>query len=283
MTDEKLSMAELKNKALSLDRAEMWDLYGKKDAQEYLCKRHMLVWNVDKGIKACIAPKNYTVIQHRKAIESVVEAITSLNINAEAEFKISKHGIHVDFNFPDSKVELKEVGESFTSGIRLVNEYDEVSGLLIAPRLTRLACSNGMIVCEIVRARRIKYTEQLNVELEGIIDKIINDLISNDQKLTNMVSICMKDSIEWQTAQLLAKELFKSKKFVREILSRVKSNDDGRLNRWNFYNGITQFVTQAKGRLRPAMESWFQNKAQKVLTTPFNDLTEELVKIEKNE
>lgn len=282
MTDEKLSMSELKNKALSFDRAEMWDLLGKKEDKQYLCKKHMLVWNIDKGEKACIAPKNYSVIQHKTAVESIVDAITSLNIKSEAELKTSRHGVHIDIDFPDSKMELNEVGESFTSGIRIVNDYSITLGLQVAPRLTRLACTNGMVVTDIVKTQRIKYTEQLQLTVEGIIDKMIKDIIASDDKLANMVSICMKDSVEWQTATLLAKEFFKKKKHIKEILSRVKFDEQRRITRWSFYNAITHYATHGE-RLRPNIQYWLQNKAQSVLKTPFENLTEQLVKIEEKQ
>ena len=155
MTDEKMSLAELGNKAIGFDRADMRDLYVKKDSEEYLCKRHMGVWNIDKHVLACIAPKNYAVIQHRTAAEAIIDAITSLNIKATAELKTSKHGIYIDFDFPDAQFELKNVGEKFTSGIRIVNSYDLVAGLIISPMVTRLACLNGMVVTEIIKSQRI--------------------------------------------------------------------------------------------------------------------------------
>ncbi len=192
MPEEKMGMAELKNKALGFDRAEMRDVHIVKDGEDYLSKRHMGVWNVDKSELACLAPKSYMVIQHRYTTEKLIEAVTSLNIKAQALLKKSQHGIQIDFDFPESKLELTEVGESFTTGIRVVSDYSQVAGLVIAARVTRLACSNGMIVNDIVKPRRVKYTEELKITVEGLIDKIIKDIISNDDKLANMVSICMK-------------------------------------------------------------------------------------------
>ena len=276
MTDEKMSLAELRNKAMSFDRADVRDVHVIKNQDDYLCKDVMGVWNLDKNVLACLAPKNYTVIQHKEAAEALIEAITSLNIKATAELQPSKHGIYVDMDFPDVKVELTEVGESFTSGLHLVNDYS-LQGLIIAPRLTRLVCSNGMIISEIVRSKRIRWSEQLKVELEGVIDNMVKEIISSDQRLVNMVSICMRDSVEWQTAKLLAKELFKRKKYAKEIMSRCTELHEGRVNRWQFYNSITSFLGVAS--LKPAVEAWFQNKAQTVLTTPFAELTEQMVKV----
>lgn len=119
--EENISLAELKNTAIGFDRAEMWDVHIIKDGREdYLSKKYMGVWNVDRNELACIAPKSYMVIQHRYATEKIIEAITSLNIRATAHLKKSRHGIQIDFDFPDSKMELSEVGESFTTGIRVV-------------------------------------------------------------------------------------------------------------------------------------------------------------------
>jgi len=281
MPNEKMGMAELKNKAIGFDRAEMRDVHIVKDSENYLSKRYMGVWNVDKNELACLAPKSYMVIQHRYAVEKLIEAVTSLNIKAEALLKKSKHGIQIDFDFPDSKFELTEVGESFTTGIRVVSDYSQVAGLVIAARVTRLACSNGMIVNDIVKPRRVKYTEELKITVEGLIDKIIKDIITNDDKLANLVSLCMRDSVEWQALRLLTKAMFKKQKHVKEILSRVKLDESGRVTRWNLYNAVTNYVSRWGSRLKPQVDTWLQNKAQKILKTSIAQLTEEMVKVDQ--
>jgi len=281
MPEEKIGLAELKNKAIGFDRAEMRDVHIVKDSEDYLSKRHMGVWNVDKNELACLAPKSYMVIQHRYAVEKLIEAVTSLNIRAEAQLKKSDHGIQIDFDFPESKFELTEVGESFTTGIRVVSDYSQVAGLVIAARITRLACSNGMIVNDIVKPRRVKYTEELKITVEGLIDKIIKDIITNDDKLANIVSTCIRDSIEWQALRLLTKAMFKKQKHVKEILSRVKLDENGRVTRWSLYNAVTNYVSRWGSRLKPQVDAWLQNKAQKILKTSIAQLTEEMVKVEE--
>jgi predicted transcriptional regulator len=281
MDEERMGLAELRNLAMGFDRAQMRDVHIVKDGEDYLSKRHMGVWNLDKNELACLAPKSYMVIQHRHAVECLIEALSSLNINAQAELKQSKHCIQIDFDFPESKLELSEVGESFTTGIRVVSDYSQVAGLVIAARVTRLACSNGMIVNDIVKPRRIKYTEELKVTVEGLIDKIIKDIITSDEKLANIVSICMRDSVEWQALRLLTKALFQKKCHVKEILARVKSDEDGRITRWGFYNAVTNYVSSSGGRLKPQVDAWLQNKAQKILATPIAQLTEEWVRVEE--
>ena len=281
MSEERIGLAQLKNLAMGFDQAQMRDVHIVKDGEDYLSKRHMGVWNVDKNELACLAPKSYMVIQHRHAVECLIKALSSLNIKAKAQFKESRHCVQIDFDFPESKLELTKVGESFTTGIRVVSDYSQVVGLMIAARVTRLACSNGMIVNDIVKPKRIKYTEELKVTVEGLIDKIIKDIITNDDKLANMVSICMKDSIEWQALKLLTKALFRKKKHVREVLSKIKSDKNGRVTRWDFYNAVTSYVSSSGSRLKPQIDTWLQNKAQKILKTPIAQLTEELVKVEE--
>jgi len=279
MSDEKIGLAQLKSVAMGFDRAQMRDVHVVEGKEDYLSKRHMGVWNVDKNELACIAPKSYMVIQHRYAVDCLIEALSSLNIKADAQLKQSRHGIQIDFDFPESKLELTEVGESFTTGIRVFSDYSQVAGLVIAARVTRLACTNGMIVNDIVKPKRIKYTEELKVTVEGLIDKIIKDIITSDDKLANMVSISMKDSVEWQTLRLLTKALFKKKYHVKEILGRIKSDENGRVTRWSFYNAVTNYVSRSGSRLKPQVDTWLQNKAQRILKTPIAQLTEELVTV----
>ena len=283
MADEKIGLAELKNMAMGFDRAQMRDVHIVKDSEDYLSKRHMGVWNVDKNELACIAPKSYMVIQHRYATECLIEALSSLNIRANAQLKRSKHGVQVDFDFPESKMELTQVGESFTTGIRVVSDYSQVAGLVIAARVTRLACSNGMVVNDIVKPKRIKYTEELKVTVEGLIDQIVRDIIAGDDKLANMVSLCMRDSIEWQAVRLLTMALFKERCHIKEILTRIKPDQEGRVTRWGLYNAVTNYVSTSGRRLSPQIDAWLQNKAQKILATPMAQLTEEFVRVTEQE
>ena len=104
MGEERIGLAQLKNLAMGFDRAETRDVHIVKEGEDYLSKRHMGIWNVDKNELACLAPKSYVVIQHRYATDCLIEALSSLNIKAETELKQSKHCIQVDFDFPGSKL-----------------------------------------------------------------------------------------------------------------------------------------------------------------------------------
>ena len=77
----------------------------------------------------------------------------------------------------------------------------------------------------------------------------------------------------------MTKALFKKKRHVGEILSRLKHDGSDRVTRWDFYNAITNYASSGM-RLKPEIDAWLQNKAQKVIKTPFGQLTEEMVKAE---
>ena len=56
--EKKIGLAELKNAAMGFDRAEMRDVHIVKEGEDdYLSKRYMGVWNVDRNELACLAPK----------------------------------------------------------------------------------------------------------------------------------------------------------------------------------------------------------------------------------
>ncbi len=276
---EKYTLAELRNVSLSFDRAEIRDLIAKNSQGVYDVLTHMQVWNIDKNTQACIATKNYSVIQHEHAANCVIDAITALNITSRAQVKMDKHRVQIDFDFPDAVIKLNDVGEQFSSGLRIVSDYSQVMGLVIYARVTRLACSNGMLVTDLVKKRRIKYGEEMTIALEGIIDKIIKEIITNDSLLSDMVSHCIKDSIEWQSLQLLVKALFRKPRHVRKIIARLDRNKKCH-SRWDLYNAVTHYCTNDE-RIKPTIDHWLQEKANLVLKTPFSELTEQLVKTEK--
>ena len=270
--NEKIGLAELKNLAMGFDRADMRDLDIVNGEERIRERKYMAVWNLDKKERACIAPKTYCVIQHKHATEAIIEALTSLNIKAIAKVKTSKHGAFVDLDFPDMKFELNQVGESFTSGLRLEMDYSKTAGLVLGARITRLACMNGMLISQIVRPHRVRFTEELKITLEGVIDRILKDIIASDEKLTAVVSECMKDSVEWTALRLLLKQMFRKKKLIREILTNLDGSKE-RISRFDLYNSVTRIATHGE-RIKPKIEIWLQNKANKILKHSFEELSE---------
>ena len=63
------------------------------------------------------------------------------------------------------------------------------------------------------------------------------------------------------------------------MLQRNNSDQHGRVTRWSFYNAVTNYVSSFGSRLKPQVDTWLQNKAQRILKTPIAQLTEELVTV----
>lgn len=268
----KMNLVELKSAAMSFDRARTRDLYVKADGMESLCRTHMQVWNEDKGTQACVAPKRYQVLQHRFVTEVLVDALTSFGMKADARLKQAGHGIQIDIDFPEQTIELTTVGEKFTAGIHVVNDYSKTQGLLIAPRVTRLACSNGMVVTEIVKPRRIKYSEELRVTVGTMMDQVLREIIDSDDKLQGVISACMKDSVEWSYATLFLRQLLCHKKHRNAVLGRLEHGKP--VTRWSLYNAITDYATHGE-RLKPSVETWLHNKANLLMKHSIAEVAEQ--------
>jgi hypothetical protein len=199
-----------------------------------------------------------------------------------------------DIDFPDNKVDLKEVGEKFTSGIRLINSYDKSTGLFVIPRFTRLACSNGMVLTANEKTLSVKHHTKMVAEIEGFIERKINEIINMNDDLKGWVNGCMKDSIEWKICCKIVEKLFKQIKHREEVLKRIgisvieikdkKSNKKSvsyvwndpqqkknKITRWEIYNAVTQYLTHGE-QVTPHIENLFQKQAEKLLVTPFAKL-----------
>lgn len=128
---------------------------------------------------------------------------------------------------------------------------------------------------------RIKWTDQLSVELEGIVDKLIHDIIAKDDVLAAVVSDCIKDSVEWKTMKLLLKHLFSRKSHIQRILQRLPRDKD-KISRWDLYNAVTSYATHDE-RLKPHVDTMLQNKANLILKKSYDELCDEAIpKLEEN-
>ena len=75
--------------------------------------------------------------------------------------KYSGNRAFADIEFKDMNIKFDKLDEEFTTGLRLANSYDKTSGLIAAPRFTRLACLNGMILTRSQKIVSIKHTQKV--------------------------------------------------------------------------------------------------------------------------
>ena len=261
-------MIEIEN----LDVAEERKVFTQSSGENLIpIDNHKAIWNLSKNELGCIASKDYNIIQHREVVKSLITAIGNLNVEFNANVRQDGHRIFLDISFPKTSLYIEEVGEEFIGGLRLINSYDKTTGLLILPRLERVICKNGMVVKKFVKGYAIRHNQRLVQSFEGIVENTLRELVDSCDKFKAMVNGCIEDSVEWKLVEIIMENLIYRRKHIAGILEKLEKKD--KVTRWDIYNAITNYATHGE-QLKPNIENWLQNKAQKVLEKPLKVLCE---------
>jgi hypothetical protein len=258
-----MDLAQLRNYALSFDRAvevkPLW--YGEAKDQEV--KGWKGIYNQSKKAMATLAGEDYNLAQHTDVVQGVADALLNLNIKADSRVGDSGNVIFVDINFPETKIGVKK-GEEFFAGIRLINSYNKTTGIIIAPRYMRLVCSNGMVMpSRMVKHFNVRHDSSMAKDFALVIPEIINQMVSFEPKLREIVEKSIADSIEWDLMKGIIRKLAVSEKHMKEIEARLPQNP----TRWDLYNAFTNYATHGS-QLKPSVEQRLLTKAQVLLDTP---------------
>jgi len=256
------------------------------------------VYNVSSGQFCCSVINDYNVVQHKEYFTTFAQALTRLGIKFNMNIQQFNHKAMADIEFTGRNIKFDKLDEEFTTGIRLINSYDKSTGLSVAPRYTRLACTNGMVVTRNDEVFSITHRSKLLKEMESYAEKKISDIINTSFELQRWISTSMKDNIEWKTCCGIIEKLVHEIKHREEILKRLgisiiqnvenKNKDEKKkkiisyvwddernvkekLNRWDIYNAITSYCSHGE-HLSPNIEIALQRKAQKLLYTPLEKM-----------
>ena len=278
---------EFENALSTLAPASLVELQYNDGGVMKTSAKRLGILNHGTGDLAETASPHYNLVTHAGYFRAFKRALDSLNIPHTATVSQYGNAAFVDFDFKGRNIELKEVGEEFTSGIRLGHRYDKTTGITIAARFVRLACSNGMVVkgnsLKFVLTHHDKMARETSVWLETR----LNEIVSLNQDLQMWVSQCMQDSIEWHTAARIMERLINNNKHLEHILEKLniditwqKKNEqfkkrpvyltegdqNRKLSRWDLYNAITAYATHG-AQITPFIEQAMQTKAQRILKT----------------
>jgi len=269
----KMNLAELKNESIGFDRAiKIPILLKNMGGQINEDIDHKAVVNEQKNDEVFSFVSNgYKVVQHQEVTESIIEALTLLNIRADAKVVLNSNRLIIDFDFVDNKIELKEVGEEFKSGIRLINSYDKTAGVFICPRIMRLACSNGMILTRFIKGFYAIHTSDICKDLSLKVKSLLVELADKQDDFKILVEEAIKDSIEWQYCEKLLIKLMGREKHRKEILSRIKALNKEVVTRWEIYNVVTAYATH-DNFISVSVGEWLHTRAEKILMTPLIEL-----------
>jgi hypothetical protein len=269
-----MNLAELRMAAAQLDTAEIRDV--RVGDNPYPEKRFRAVFNTDKQRTSAIVSDQYQLIQHRDVVESVCDALQNLNLRAKSRVRNQGDVVYVDVEFPE-RIITAQVGEEFVLGFRLLNSYNKQTGIIVMPRIVRLACKNGMVVpVGWVKGFAVAHTSAIAGEFDKAIPAMIREMTERDARLRQIVEENIADSVEWEAMRQITYALLKVKKHRDAILGILKEHTNNpRPSRWDLYNAITSYATHGQ-QVSPWLEASLQRKAQKVLLTS----TEKLPKLE---
>lgn len=255
------------------------------------------IYNVSQGEFCTVVSQPYNLIGHKQYFDGFAEAMSRLNMKFQMKITETGNKAFADIMFDNKRnIKFTKLGEEFATGLRLTNSYDKSTGLCVAPKYTRLACTNGMVLTRDEKNVSIHHNSKIVLEIESFIEKHLNQMISSNAQLQKWVSESMGDSIEWNTACKILQKLFSQPKHLEQILKRldisvisVKANKNlkkkasvmfvadkeevktTKLTRWNIYNAITNYLTFGE-QLTPQIENSMQKFAEKVLITPLSKL-----------
>jgi hypothetical protein len=235
-------------------------------------ERFKAVVNTKTMNTAAIVSPQYNLIQHKDVILSVAEALNNLNINCDCRLSTTENRIFTDIKFTNATTIKSTAGEEFFKGIRIINSYDKTTGIIISPYLTRLACSNGMVLNSAwVKSFNVTHCSKLAKDFETVITKMLFNMANHDQKFKDLLNACIGDSIEWKIMdQILNKLTNGTEKHLTQIKRILKFKyalDKQQPTRWDLYNAVTEYATHGR-QLSPELNRRLQAKAESVLITP---------------
>lgn len=289
-----VNLSEVESATKHLDKASLVPIFIDDNGVQKSVNNFKGIYNNSKGRYCATVVPYYKLVQHKDYINNFCSALDKLGLKYNISIKPSGNKVYADIEFINKNHKYDKLNEEFVVGIRLCNSYDKSIGLGIAPRLKRLACSNGMILSRHESMFVVKHTSKMLNEMEAFIEKRVNKIINTYDDLKGWVSGSMKDSIEWMTCCKIIAKLFEQIKHREQILKRLglsiivvnnkkqkkKSityvwDDDKKkktkITRWDMYNAITAYLTHGE-HITPHIESLFQKRAETLLLTPLEKM-----------
>lgn len=220
---------------------------------------------------------NYEIIQHKDAFETVGNCLQNIGVkNIKGRLLGYNYGNRqvLEMYLPDVKVK-DDTEEGVMVGFQMKNSYDGWSAFSGAMSGYRLICANGMTLRRTISGEiyfNIRHVGKKAIAQESQIKTFVEQCIESSKDLQEYINESMKDTIEWQTAELVMKNLFKGRKkhteyFVAE--AKALAQDKGKkLNRWDLYNLITKFASH--GSTKPigfGLSEFMQQQAERLLVT----------------
>jgi hypothetical protein len=253
------------------------------------------IYNNSIGKTVAFVSPDFKLIQHKEYIKCFAESLDSLHIPYGMTYQQENSKVFAKFKFKNDTLKFEKLGEEFMTGLQLSNSYDKSFGVIVAPLLTRLACTNGMVLSRMGQTFTTTHRSKLIDDMKVFAETRINHLVNSFSEIQGWVSSAMENSIEWEVACRILEKSITSNKHREEILKRlgiamiiVKKDKvrkaerceyifesdavkKDKFNRWEIYNAITHYLSHGQ-QLAPILADSYQRKAETLLITPLETM-----------
>jgi len=259
------------------------------------------IYNISKGQFCGAVISYYNLVQHSDYFLGFANALDNLNLKYKMKIAQVNNKAYADIEFINKNIKFDKLNEEFTVGVRLINSYDKSSGIKIMPMFKRLACANGMVITRFEETFSIKHISKLAKNIQAYVETRLKDVINQNDYLRRWVEDSMNDSIEWRICCSIIEKIITQRKHREKILKELgisiidfedkktkkKStqyiwDDDAtkkdKFTRWEIYNAFTSYLTHDE-QITPHVETVYQSKAQRILTTKLERLPRVEVKL----
>lgn len=235
---------------------------------EVLLTQNKAVWNTDQNAIACVASKDYRIIQHYEVITSLTDTLQTLGIAVKGRVRDYGNTVAVEVLLKDKFINDEQVG-GVQVGFRLANSYNKTKGIKGELYACRLVCSNGMRLWTAIAGVQLDQMHMGEFNLSRMIEEFVKNAIQQYDRLQKLVSESIKDTYEWELCCKFIEQAVKRKKWREAILKELALAGAGKkcLSRWDVYNVITSLATHGE-KLTVGAEEYLQGKAQQVLSAP---------------
>jgi len=256
-------LVELNQFGMGLDRAEARTVLTRKEGFEAIeTKEHKGIWNIDNHALACIAGKDYAIVQHDEVVKQFVEVLQTLGLNGTGHARNMRDKMEVKFLF-DGMDKVDDGEQGIKLGVRFVNSYNKTQCLHGELYAWRMVCSNGMMLGEAINGISLKRAHIGEIDVRKEIRNFIKTAIESSEKLKKLVSIAMEETLEWDYCKKILGVICHQKKYQDWLEERMQNlHDDGKqITRWDIYNMMTDLATHGD-EISFYVESYLQRRAQ---------------------
>jgi hypothetical protein len=256
-------LVELNQWAMGLDRAEARTVLTQKEGLEAVeAKKYKGIWNIDTNSLACIAGKDYAIVQHDEVVKQFVEVLQTLGLNGNGHVRNMNDRVEVKFLF-DGLDLIGDDAKGIKLGVRIVNSYNKTHCLHGELYAWRVVCSNGMMLGDAINGIVLKRIHTGEIDVRKEMRNFLKAAIDSSERLKKLVSRAMEQTLEWDYCKKILGVICHQQKYKDWLEERMKHlhENGAQITRWDIYNLITELATHGD-EISFYVENYLQRRAQ---------------------